>query len=76
VGIAAALAFEPLFLLFHRIFFPQGNFLFDPSTSNLIRLYPDWYWQGITALVAGSFIAAGVAVAGTCALALRRLRRR
>ena len=76
VGVVAAFAFEPLFLLFHEVFFPQGNFLFDPATSNLIRLYPDWYWQGITALVAGSFVAVSGAVAATCALALRKLRAR
>ena len=63
-------------LLFHEVFFPQGNFLFDPASSNLIRLYPDWYWQGITGLVAGSVVAVGGVVAGTCALALRRLRAR
>src|SRR5256886_12736756 len=57
IGVAAALAFDPLFLLFHDVFFPQGNFLFDPATSNLLRLYPEWYWQGITAGVAMSFIA-------------------
>jgi len=56
IGLAAAVAFEPLFLLFHDVFFPQGNFLFDPATSNLLRLYPEWYWQGITAGVGVSFI--------------------
>jgi len=76
VGVVAAVAFDPLFLLFHEIFFPQGNFLFDPATSNLIRLYPDWYWQGITGLVAGSFIGLAAVVAGTCTLALRKLRTR
>ena len=76
VGVVAAVAFDPLFLLFHEVFFPQGNFLFDPASSNLIRLYPDWYWQGITGLVAGSVVAVGAVVAGTCALALRRLRAR
>jgi len=76
VGVVAAVAFDPLFLLFHEVFFPQGNFLFDPASSNLIRLYPDWYWQGITGLVAGSLVAVGAVVAATCALALRRLRAR
>src|SRR2546430_14703599 len=57
IGVAAALAFDPLFLLFHDVFFPQGNFLFDPATSNLLRLYPEWYWQGITAGVGVSVLA-------------------
>jgi integral membrane protein (TIGR01906 family) len=72
IGIAAAVAFEPLFLLFHDLFFPQGNFLFDPASSNLIRLYPEWYWQGITAGVGLSFIAVAFLVAGAAHIALRR----
>lgn len=71
IGVAAAVAFDPLFLLFHEVFFPQGNFLFAPD-SNLIRLYPEWYWQGITAGVAVSFIAAALLVAGAAHIALRR----
>jgi len=71
IGVAAAVAFDPLFLLFHEVFFPQGNFLFPPD-SNLIRLYPEWYWQGITAGVGLSFIAVALLVAGAAHRALRR----
>jgi hypothetical protein len=71
VGLAAAVAFAPLFLLFHQIFFPQGNFLFPPE-SNLIRLYPEWYWQGITAGVGASFIAIALIAAAGAHIALRR----
>ena len=71
IGVAAVLAFDQLFLLFHEIFFPQGNFLFAPD-SNLIRLYPEWYWQGITAGVGLSFIAVALLVAGAAHTALRR----
>jgi len=72
VGVVAVFAFDPLFLLFHELFFPQGNFLFDPATSNLLRLYPEWYWQGITAGVAISFIAIALLAAAAAHLALRR----
>ncbi len=71
IGIAAAVAFDPLFLLFHEVFFPQGNFLFAPD-SNLIRLYPEWYWEGITAGVGLSFIAVAILVAGAAHIARRR----
>jgi integral membrane protein (TIGR01906 family) len=71
IGVAAALAFEPLFLAFHDVLFPQGNFLFDPATSNLLRLYPEWYWQGVTAGVGVSFIAVALLAAGGAGL-LRR----
>ena len=70
IGVAAALAFDSLFLLFHEVFFPQGNFLF-PASSNLLRLYPDWYWQGITAGVAVSFITLALLVAVAAHLTLR-----
>ena len=71
VGLVAAFAFEPLFLAFHYVFFPQGNFLFDPATSNLIRLYPDWYWQGISLRVGLSFIVVALGLAGVAAQRLR-----
>ena len=74
VGIVAALAFDQAFLLFHEVFFPQGNFLFDPATSNLLRLYPDWYWQGITIRIGLSFIALASVVAVAASLGLRRAR--
>ena len=74
VGVVAALAFDQVFLLFHEVFFPQGNFLFDPATSNLLRLYPDWYWQGITIRIGLSFIALAAAVALAAFLGLRRAR--
>ena len=74
LGIIAALAFEPAFLLFHEVFFPQGNFLFDPATSNLVRLYPDWYWQGITFRIGLSFIAIAAAVAVAASVGLWRAR--
>jgi integral membrane protein (TIGR01906 family) len=72
VGVVAAVAFDAAFLLFHQVFFPQGNFLFDPATSNLLRLYPDWYWQGITFRIGLSFIGLIAAVAVAAAVGLRR----
>ena len=72
VGVVAAVAFDAAFLLFHRVFFPQGNFLFDPATSNLLRLYPDWYWQGITFRIGLSFIGLAAAVGVAAAVGLRR----
>ena len=72
IGVMATFAFEPLFLAFHYVFFPQGNFLF-PADSNLIRLYPDWYWEGITLRVGVSFVAVALVLAGTAHLRLRRV---
>lgn len=62
-GVVAALAFEPAFSLFHHVFFPQGNFLFDPATDNLVRLYPEAYWLGVTLRVGGTFVVGALLVA-------------
>lgn len=62
VAIVAAVAFEPAFLAFHYVFFPQGNFLFPP-TSNLLRLYPEAYWYAVTLRVGGAFIAIAAVIA-------------
>ncbi len=75
VAVVAALAFEPAFLVFHLVFFPQGNFLFPP-TSNLIRLYPEPYWYGVTIRIGAAFVVAAGAVtlAATAALRAPRMR--
>lgn len=44
VGIALVFFFDAAFLLFHRVFFPQGNFSFDPRTQRLTQLLPDQFW--------------------------------
>jgi hypothetical protein len=51
VGVIGAFAFEPLFVLFHEVFFPGGNWEF-PADSNMIRLYPYPFWE-LTAAALG-----------------------
>lgn len=72
---AAALSFDALFLAFHEVFFPQGNFLFDPATSNLLTLYPDEYWYGVTLRIGLSFVAGCVLIAAAAHATLRPGRR-
>lgn len=62
IGAIAAVAFEPAFLAFHYVFFPQGNFLFDPATSNLLALYPEAYWYAVTLRIGGAFAAAAAGI--------------
>ena len=40
-------SFENSFDSFHRIFFEQGTYLFDPSTEMLTRLYPQELFQSL-----------------------------
>lgn len=72
---AAALSFDALFLAFHEVFFPQGNFLFDPASSNLLTLYPDEYWYGVTIRIGLSFVAACLLIAVAAHATLRTGRR-
>ena len=60
-GPLALLFFDSAFELFHRIFFPGGNFSFPPD-SLLIILYPFAFWQisasalGALGVIGGLFI--------------------
>lgn len=71
---AAAVSFDALFLAFHLVFFPQGNFLFDP-TSNLLALYPDEYWYGVTLRIGISFVLTCLLIAAFAHATLRTGRR-
>lgn len=75
VALVAAVAFVPAFLLFHQVFFPQGNYLFGPD-SDLLRVYPERYWYGVTLRVFGGFCVASLALAGVLTLLLRARTRR
>ena len=57
VGVVGYFAFDPLFELFHRVFFPGGNWEF-PADSNMIRLYPYAFWQ-LTAGALGALCVIG-----------------
>jgi integral membrane protein (TIGR01906 family) len=54
VGVSVVFFFDAAFQLFHVVFFPQGNFSFDPRTERLTQLFPDQFWTetsiGIAAL--------------------------
>ena len=63
VGAAVLLFFDAAFLLFHRVFFPQGNFSFDPRVERLTQLFPPQFWtETATATV---IVALAIALAVT-----------
>jgi hypothetical protein len=45
LGVVALAAFEPLFRLFHEVFFPGGGWAFDPASQRVVLLYPLAFWQ-------------------------------
>ena len=48
IGSASLVAFNQVFLLFHFIGFPQGNFTFNSQTAYLVRVFPNGFWEDIT----------------------------
>ena len=57
LGVVALVAFDQLFELFHRIFFPAGSYLFDPANDRLVQLFPFQFWEE-TAMAVGALIIA------------------
>lgn len=70
LGVSSLVAFDAMFELFHRIFFPPGSYTFDPSTERLVQLFPFQFWEE-TAFVVGVVI---VAVALVVAIVAGRRR--
>jgi integral membrane protein (TIGR01906 family) len=72
VGLFFTFAFDTAFELFHRIFFPGGNYSFDVTRERMVQLYPVPFWE-LTFTVA--FAVAIVLAAIAWFLARRRARR-
>ena len=61
LGLLSLIAFDSLFTLFHRIFFPGGNWAFDASTQHLVQLYPFRFWQIASAALGTLVLVIGLA---------------
>lgn len=59
VGIVGVVAFDPLFELFHQVFFPQGDWAFDPSTQRIVQLYPFAFWELMAAALGATMVILG-----------------
>lgn len=73
LAIFAGFAFDAFFLAFHEVLFPQGNFSFDPATSNMLKLYPEEYWYAVTLRVGLAFLLLAAVIAAAGHVASRRL---
>ncbi|MFI5255472.1 MAG: DUF1461 domain-containing protein, partial [Candidatus Limnocylindrales bacterium] len=60
IGAIFLVAFDPAFTLFHEIFFPGGNWSFDPATDHMVQLYPIPFWQLTSAVLGGLVIGLGL----------------
>jgi len=47
-GVTGVLFFDTAFEVFHRLFFPAGTYLFDPTTDRLVQLFPEQFWVETT----------------------------
>lgn len=62
-GITGVFFFDTAFEVFHRLFFPAGTYLFDPSTDRLVQLFPEQFWVETTIGVGVVVIALSVGLA-------------
>ena len=62
-GIALAVAFRPLFYLFHVISFDNDFWQLDPRTDYLVALFPEGFWFIATMLAVGLTVAEAGALA-------------
>jgi integral membrane protein (TIGR01906 family) len=72
IGIGLVIAFDALFTLFHRIVFPGGGWLFDPTTQRIVQLYPTPFWEFAAGALAGLSVAIGLLIVATTTLLVRR----
>ncbi len=63
LGVVALTAFDTAFTLFHEVFFPGGNWSFDPRTEKLVQLFPDQFWSDTTMAWGAVAIAVSILVA-------------
>jgi len=50
-GGVGVLVFDQAFTIFHEIFFPGGNWAFDPRKDKLVQIFPDQFWSDTTIAV-------------------------
>lgn len=72
IGLASVVAFRQVFLLFHYIGFPQGNFTFDPNTTWLVRVFPTGFWSDMTFVIGGLTLVQAAVLFVSARLAKRR----
>ena len=63
-GLLALVFFDAAFTLFHRVFFPQGNWQFDPTTDRLVQLFPQQFWVETSVAVGVVVVIIGMVLAG------------
>lgn len=81
IGAFAVLAFPVFFETFHRLFFGEGTYLFDPRTERLVQLFPTQFWSDTTIAIGGVVLGLSIVIgwlasrraSGTSAAATSRM---
>ena len=68
VGIGVVVRFDDAFLLFHRLFFQNDFWLFDPETDPIILLLPDTFFMHCALMILGGVVLGSV----VCGLVYRK----
>ena len=76
IGLASLVAFDQVFLLFHYLGFPEGNFTFNTTTDYLVRVFPIGFWADITVLIGIMTILQAALLYAVGAVTPRLVRRR
>jgi integral membrane protein (TIGR01906 family) len=62
-GLLALLFFDAAFALFHRLFFAEGSWTFDPGSERLVQLFPYRFWVESTVAVGTVVVALSLLLA-------------
>lgn len=54
--------FDAAFTLFHRLFFAEGSWTFDPRTERLVQLFPYRFWIETTIALGAVLVVAGASL--------------
>ena len=74
VGLFMLVTWDSFFTRFHEVFFEGDTWRF-PVTDTLIRLYPDEFWMGVAAWIAGLTVVLAALVWVLAGVWLRRVER-
>ena len=72
IGVGLIVAFDALFTLFHRVVFPGGGWVFDPTTQRIVQLYPTSFWEFAAGTLAAISVAIGLLIIAATTIRLRR----
>ena len=76
LAVWALLDFTSLFTLFHKVFFRNDLWLFDPTTDYMIRMLPEGFFLDMAGRIGGIFLGLLTGVTGILQLVTLLIRRR